>query len=174
VQTALTKEKKIRASDLRKEIQGLAAQHHLNLCLECGKCSAVCPMVDIYGEYVHNRCARSIVERLSFDPETLGDEALWYCWACQECTHFCPSGVDFQTFMIAFRRLLVSYGYRDHAHFCAACGDYLMPKRQADALKGKLDETGELLYECPTCKKNRFADAFVKVSAKGNPFLLWK
>ena len=159
MQTALTKEKERRASDLRKEIQGLVAQHHLNLCLECGKCSAVCPMVNFYGEYVHTRCTRSVVERLCFDPDSIDDEALWYCWACMECTFYCPSGVDFQNFMMGFRQLLVSHGYSEYAHFCKACGAYLMPKKQLEYLEATLGNGNgnqELLYECPNCKKGRF------------------
>ena len=159
MQTALTREKDRRASDLRKEIQGLVAQHHLNLCLECGKCSAVCPMVNFYGEYVHTRCTRSVVERLCFDPDNIDDEAIWYCWACMECTFYCPSGVDFQNFMMGFRQLLVSHGYSEYAHFCKACGAYLMPKKQLEYLEATLGNGNgnqELLYECPNCKKGRF------------------
>ncbi|MEW6667644.1 MAG: 4Fe-4S dicluster domain-containing protein [Thermodesulfobacteriota bacterium] len=158
--------------DLASSIRGLMEKNRLNFCLECGKCSAVCPMVEFYGEYVPDRCTRNIVERLSFDPEALWDETLWYCWACQECTFFCPSGVDFQNFMIGFRNLLISHGVREHAYFCAACGSYLMPKRQADVLKGNLNGARELLEDCPTCKRQRFVNAFVHVSAKGRSYPL--
>ena len=156
--------------NLAGNIRILMGKNKLNLCLECGKCSVVCSMVQIYGEYMHNRCTRNIVERLSFDPGGLADEALWYCLTCQECTFFCPSGVDFQNFMMDFRKLLVSHGYREHAHFCSKCGTYLMPKRQLEVLKGNLNGTAELLYECPTCKKNRYGDVLFKVCPKGKSF----
>ena len=164
MQAAQTKERS--ASDLKKEIQGLMGKHHLNLCLECGKCSAVCPMVNFYGEFVHTRCTRSVVERLCFDPESIADEALWYCWACMECTFYCPSGVDFQNFMIGFRQLLVSHGHSEYAHFCKACGTYLMPKKQLEYLEATFGDTNgnqELLYECPNCKKGRVADSMARV-----------
>ena len=145
-------------------------ENHLNLCLECGKCSAVCPMVDFYGEYVHTRCTRSIVERLSFDLDGIDDEALWYCWACKECTYFCPSGVDFQNFMMGFRQLLVFHGYREYAHFCGVCGTYLMPKKQLEYLEATLvsgNGNQELLYECPNCKKGRYTSVIFNMARMG-------
>lgn len=153
------------------EIRVLMERNNLNFCLECGKCSPICPMVNLYGEYVRNRCTRNIVERLSFDPGGFTDEALWYCWACKECTFFCPSGVNFQDFMTDFRKLMVSHNQKENAHLCSTCGSYLMPKRQLEVLlKQNLHEATELLYECQNCKKERCAAVLHKMSAKGKPF----
>lgn len=152
--------------DLKEQILALIDANHLHLCVECGKCSAVCPMVHFYGEYVPNRCTRAVVERLRFGSDFLGDEALWYCWACKECTFFCPSGVDFQGFMTGFRQVLVSHGYREQAHFCETCGTYLMPKKQLECLEVTLKDkpNKELLYECPNCKKGRYANVLHSVA----------
>lgn len=170
MQHALRKEEKTATADLREAIQALMDTNHLNLCVECGKCSAVCPMVNFYGEYVHNRCTRSVVERLCFDPESIDDEVLWYCWACMECTFFCPSGVDFQNFMTSFRQLLGSHGYSEHAFFCKACGTYMMPKRQLEYLEATLQNKGnqELLYECPNCKKRKYLSVLSRLAGGGN------
>jgi len=126
-------------------------------------------MVKLYGEYVHNRGTRSMVERLCFDPEGIDDEALWYCWACTQCTFFCPSGVDFQSFMTAFRQLLVSHGYSEHSYSCKVCGAYLMPKRQLKVLEATLNGNGnaELLYECPNCKKDKYLSVLHKLAGGG-------
>ncbi|RJR29916.1 MAG: 4Fe-4S dicluster domain-containing protein [Desulfobacteraceae bacterium] len=167
MESAKKKEKGSLEQDLTDGIRILMEKNKLNVCLECGKCSAVCPMVRIYGEYVHNRGTRSVVERLAFDPEGLADETLWYCLACRECTFFCPSGVDFQNFMMGFRELMISHGHREYAHFCYQCGTYLMPKRQMEALKTTMHDTAELLSECPNCKKNRYGAVLLKLTAKG-------
>jgi len=169
VQRALKREKGAEVPDLKSEIQALMEANRLNFCLECGKCSAVCPMIDFYGEYVYKRCAISIVEKLCFDPEGIDDEALWYCWACKECTFFCPSGVDFQNFMTEFRELLVSNGYRKHAHFCSVCGAYMMPKKQFGYLEEtmNLNGNGDLLLECENCKKGKYLNVLFKI-AGGN------
>ncbi|MBN2033492.1 MAG: 4Fe-4S dicluster domain-containing protein [Deltaproteobacteria bacterium] len=159
------------AGDLNDRIQELIEANHLHLCVECGKCSAVCPMVNFYGEYVPNRCTRSVVERLRFGTDFVDDEALWYCWACKECTFFCPSGVDFQSFMTGFRLLLVSHGYREQAHFCSVCGAYLMPKKQLECLEATMNDkpNKELLYECPKCKKDKYAAVLHSLAASSRP-----
>jgi len=156
-------------TDLEEQIQALIETNHLHLCVECGKCSAVCPMVDFYGEYVPNRCTRSVVERLRFGTDFKEDEALWFCWACKECTFFCPSGVDFQSFMTGFRLSLVSHGYREQAHFCDVCGAYLMPKKQLECLEATLNDkpNKELLYECPKCKKDKYANVLHGLAGSG-------
>ena len=128
---------------MQSELQQNILKNNLNLCLECGKCSAVCPMLDFYGEYVYQRSPRGVVERLSLAPEKIEDEeALWYCLTCQECTFFCPSGVNFQDFMMELRELLLQRGHKKYAVFCDVCGSYLMPKKefqylQKDPNKGK-------------------------------------
>lgn len=146
------------STDLNEAIQELIDDNQLHLCVECGKCSSICPMVNFYGEYVPNRCTRNVVEQLRFDTDFVRDEALWYCWACNECTFFCPSGVDFQSFMMALRQLLVSHGYKEEAHFCEICGAYMMPKKQLQCLKTTMDTkpNKELLHECPVCKKDKY------------------
>jgi heterodisulfide reductase subunit C len=159
-------------SAFKNDLQILMDKNAIHMCLECGKCSAVCPMVNFYGEYVYKRCTRAVVERLCFEPGGLDDEALWYCWACKECSFFCPSGVDFQNFMIGLRELLVSRGNREYAHFCSTCGAFLMPKRQLHVLKSTLNGNGtaDLLDECPNCKRGRCAEVMFRVSPKGKTF----
>jgi heterodisulfide reductase subunit C len=150
---------------LKTEIEGLVQENNLYLCLECGKCSAVCPMLDFYGEYVYDRSPRGVVERLSFDPEKIDDEALWYCLACKECTFFCPCGINFQNFMMALRGVLLQHGYDKHAIFCPVCGSYIMPKKEFEHLqKGEsAEKIGELLSVCERCKKSSYVDIVYKV-----------
>ena len=153
--------------DMKTKIKQLVRENSLNYCLECGKCSAVCPMLDFYGEYVYDRSPRGVVERLSLDPQEIeGEEALWYCLTCQECTFFCPSGVNFQDFMTELRELLLLYGYREYAVFCHLCGGYLMPKRAFENFQKILEggRTGELLSVCPQCKKNNYAETLYKLA----------
>jgi Fe-S oxidoreductase len=106
------------------------------------------------------------VERLTFDPEKIDDEALWYCLACQECTFFCPSGVYFQSFMTDLRVLLLEKGHKEYALFCTICGRYLMPKKEFEYLpkgpEGK--RTGELLSVCPQCKKNDYLETLHRLA----------
>ena len=75
------------------------------LCLDCGKCSSVCPitihMVDDYSS------PRLLVETaLSVGEEpTLDDTLLWSCLSCERCTEICPSMVEFSKFVQETRQL---------------------------------------------------------------------
>ncbi len=152
---------------MKARIAELIQRHHLQRCLECGKCSAVCPMLDFYGAYAYDRSPRGVVERLSLDPGNLAhEEALWYCLTCRECTFFCPSGIHFQDFMMALRDLLIQNGHREYAVFCEVCGGYLMPKKELEYLqKGKGEAVlGPLLTVCPQCKKRNYAATLHRVA----------
>ena len=155
------------ASDLKRAIEQLIWEKNLNLCLECGKCSGICPMKDIYEGYVYQRSPRGVVERLLAHPENIFDESLWYCLTCLQCTEVCPSTIDFQGFMTELRDLLLQHGHSDYALFCPICGSYIMPKKEFEYLqKGEGGEKiGELLSVCDRCKKNHYVDIVYRVSS---------
>jgi Fe-S oxidoreductase len=126
-------------------------------------------MLDLYGEYVYERSPRGVVERLTLDPGDIErEEAFWYCLTCQECTFFCPVGINFQRFMMELRELLLDSGQTDFALFCTVCGIYLMPKKEFEALqKGDSHGSlGELLSVCPRCKKSRVAQVLHRVAPR--------
>ena len=150
----------------RDTIAKFKKDHQLNLCLECGKCSAVCPMVDLYGRYEYSRSSRAIVERILFEPDQIGDEAFWFCLACEECTFYCPSGVLFQGFMTALRDYMLEQGHHCYAVLCPDCGEYLMPKNELEYLV-KLNNRKEieaLLSTCPRCKQKKHMDALKRMA----------
>ena len=159
-------EKRISPKKLKTKIEHLIQAHHLNLCLECGKCSSVCPMLNLYGEYLYDRSPRGVVERMSLDPEHIDDEVLWYCLACDECSFYCPSGVNFKNFMMALRELLIQHGYKGFAVFCSECGVYLMPKKEFEYLVKDSEhvKTKDLLAVCPRCKQKSYTDTLRRVA----------
>ncbi|MBW1806468.1 MAG: 4Fe-4S dicluster domain-containing protein, partial [Deltaproteobacteria bacterium] len=130
--------------DIKTEIGQLIRKNNLSLCLECGKCSAVCPMLEFYGEYSYDR----------------------YCLTCQECTFFCPSGVIFQDFMTELRECLIDHGYKEYALFCPTCGNYLMPQKEFEYFQKNPDsgKISELLTICPQCKKNNYAETLYRLA----------
>ncbi len=153
--------------NLKMAIEQLVAQKKLNLCLECGKCSGICPMKDIYEGYVYQRSPRGVVERLLSHPENIYDESLWYCLTCLKCSELCPSKIDFQGFMMELRELLLEHGHQKFALFCLTCGGYIMPKKEFEYLqKGERGEKmGELLSVCERCKKSHYVHTVYRVSA---------
>ncbi len=81
--------------------QNILSQTRANYCLDCGKCTGVCPISRVDVTY----SPRSTIERvLSGRPEELiNDQHLWACLTCRMCTTICPSDVDYPAFVVAAR-----------------------------------------------------------------------
>jgi Fe-S oxidoreductase len=85
------------------------------LCLDCGKCTASCPLARVDLEY----SPRRIVERVVFgEPDAImADPHLWSCMTCGLCSARCPSDVDFSQFIIDVRAEAFRAGERGiYAH----------------------------------------------------------
>jgi heterodisulfide reductase subunit D len=74
-------------------IQQTKAYH----CLDCGKCTSVCPVTRIQPQF----SPRLVVKKalLGFESEASLIEDLWSCITCGRCENVCPSGVDFIRFI---------------------------------------------------------------------------
>lgn len=76
-------------------------------CLECGRCTAVCPLA---------RHQRFSPRRLLSCAASLGldrvarDAALWTCLTCGQCQSVCPAGIDYPRFILAARARAVGDG----------------------------------------------------------------
>lgn len=74
-------------------------------CLDCGKCSAVCPIT--LWEKQGYRSPRLMVEAVveGRSGEVLDDILLWNCLTCKRCSTLCPSDVHFSEFVRDMRGL---------------------------------------------------------------------
>jgi heterodisulfide reductase subunit C len=72
------------------EIEALSGQN-TNLCFQCSKCSAGCPMADKM-DLKPAQLMHSI--RLGRKEEVLNSTAIWLCVGCETCSARCPQGVD--------------------------------------------------------------------------------
>jgi len=78
------------------------------LCLECGKCTAVCPISRYNRSYSPRRL---LAEGLFYDSESLLDnKLLWSCLTCQLCSQRCPVDVHYSEYMRDVR----ATAYRSH------------------------------------------------------------
>lgn len=80
------------------------------LCLDCGKCSSVCPItIQLVDGYTSPRL---LVEGAvnSGEDRVLEDPLLWSCLTCQRCAEICPSGVKFSEFIQDARQLAREQG----------------------------------------------------------------
>jgi len=78
-------------------------------CLDCGKCSAVCPITR--WETRRYASPRTMIEKsIHGRTEDMMDEPLfWSCLICKRCTELCPSDVHFVEFVREARSLAHSY-----------------------------------------------------------------
>jgi NADPH-dependent glutamate synthase beta subunit-like oxidoreductase len=76
--------------------------HH---CMECGKCTGSCPMVELFPDDFHPHHLLSDLRR---DPEqVLKEPALWFCASCYKCNARCPQALEYPYFIMQLRRMAV-------------------------------------------------------------------
>jgi heterodisulfide reductase subunit D len=70
-------------------------------CLECGKCTAICPI----SQYDHCFSPRRTVGRalMRHDRTLLSDDRLWTCLTCWHCSQVCPAGVAYPELTLGVR-----------------------------------------------------------------------
>lgn len=73
----------------------------INLCYQCGKCTAGCP-VAFAMDYTPRQVIRLL--QLGMIEKALESESIWICATCETCSARCPRGVDIASLMDALRR----------------------------------------------------------------------
>jgi len=138
-------------------LEQLANRFDLNLCVQCGKCVAVCPMGQIFDDFSYEVSPRGIIERVLLNFEIPEEDHLWFCLACDLCTDLCPAGVYFRDFVETSRQLVIKAGVTEYGSFCRGCGGYLWPNHTVMYLKQLLgDSTEEFLTLCASCRQYNF------------------
>ncbi len=94
--------KKLR-SDFVKKVTEISGQN-LNLCYQCGKCSAGCPMCFAM-DILPNQIVRLV--QLGLEKDIAASNTVWLCASCLTCTAQCPKGVDLSRIMEALRLLVL-------------------------------------------------------------------
>ena len=95
--------------------QSIIQKTRAYLCLDCGKCTASCPLARVDLDY----SPRRIVERVIFGKAAaiMADPHLWSCMTCGLCSDRCPSDVDFTRFIVEVRAEAFRAGERGiYAH----------------------------------------------------------
>jgi heterodisulfide reductase subunit B len=79
---------------------------HVNadLCLQCHRCSAGCPMAEEY-DVLPSELMRAVQEG---DDSVVDSRAVWLCASCQTCNTRCPQGLDIPGVIDHFRQQTVN------------------------------------------------------------------
>ena len=93
---------------LQIESRPFAREHELFACVQCGKCTAGCPMALKTKLNPRQLIQRLLVAGNGFDLE--GREELWDCTTCATCSTRCPKKVNPMEMIIGLRGAFVEKG----------------------------------------------------------------
>ena len=82
-------------------LEGAVRETRVFRCLECGKCTAICPI----SHYDHHFSPRRTVGRalMRHDEALLSDDRIWACLTCLHCSQVCPVGVAYSDLTLVVR-----------------------------------------------------------------------
>jgi heterodisulfide reductase subunit C len=89
------------------EITTAMGSDRLRQCIQCGTCSATCPLSD-YMDFTPRRLIA--MARAGFRDDVLESYAIWACTSCYSCTVECPKEIPITEVMYALRRIAVREG----------------------------------------------------------------
>ncbi len=89
------------------EISSIPGGEKIRHCIQCGTCSASCPMVSRM-----NYSPRKIfaMAKAGMRNEVLSSNTIWYCVSCYSCHVRCPRGIKLTDIMYILKRLSIKYG----------------------------------------------------------------
>lgn len=123
------------------------------LCLECGKCTGVCPV----SRFNHGYSPRILLNKAlkSGNLDLLKDKNIWTCLTCKLCDERCPAGIDYISLTLASRleaqkigeEALCSHGGAAQSLMRIMTSPNLEQKRMDWINDGlKVSQAGEVLY----------------------------
>ncbi|MHB1253484.1 MAG: 4Fe-4S dicluster domain-containing protein [Candidatus Humimicrobiaceae bacterium] len=89
--------------DFIKSFQSTVGQN-INLCYQCRKCSAGCPIV-YEMDYTPTQIIQAI--RLGMKDLVLKSKTIWLCTSCETCTTRCPQNIEITDIMDIARKIAV-------------------------------------------------------------------
>ena len=89
---------------LVREISALPGGEGINLCIQCGTCSASCPNAN---RMEHAPRELIALARAGMYNEILSSNSMWFCLSCYQCTARCPRGIKITDMMHALESIAV-------------------------------------------------------------------
>jgi heterodisulfide reductase subunit C len=86
-----------------------AGGEKLNLCFQCGTCTATCPISRFNENYNPRLILRAAV--LGLTERIIPNDLIWLCTSCYSCTERCPRGVRPTDVIRAIRNLAIRRGH---------------------------------------------------------------
>jgi heterodisulfide reductase subunit C2 len=89
------------------EIAQMPGGDRLRECIQCGTCSAVCPL-SAYMDYTPRRLIA--MTQAGMKDDVLGSFSIWVCAGCYACTTACPKEIPITDMMYALKRTAIRNG----------------------------------------------------------------
>ena len=142
----------------KKTISQVKQESGVNACVECGRCTAACPMTEMYVNFSIAMSPRGIIKKAMVKEDLVHDENLWYCTECNSGTDVCPQGVSCRNLIRGLRDIALGEGLGDRAQVCPSCGDrFVAVPVESFVLSRLADEAPRvhnLLKVCPSCRRD--------------------
>ena len=133
----------------------LIARSGATLCVECGKCVALCPMAETSPGFSRSMSPRGIVQQVLRGLPISDMPGVAACLQCGSCSASCPAGVDVTGLIAGLRALLPA-----PAQHCAGCGVPLLPGDAESYLKKTVNQGFETVLDyadlCPRCRRRAY------------------
>jgi len=100
--------KATKGTSLKKAVEEMSGVN-LNLCYQCRKCSAGCPVAGA-AESAPSEVIRRL--HLGAGDELLESKLVWMCLSCETCFGRCPMQINFSAVIDALRSLSIERGAR--------------------------------------------------------------
>jgi len=99
-------ERELRAAFLA-EVETIPGGEKLRKCIQCGTCTATCPV-----SYTMDLMPRAVIARFrAGDIESiLRSRTIWVCASCYSCTARCPQGIKITDLLYALKRIAMEKG----------------------------------------------------------------
>jgi len=89
--------------------QAILDSEKLRYCFECGKCTAACPMVELFPASYNPRI---LLHDISLNSEKImSDKELWLCAWCYRCAKRCPQNLVIPEIFLAARQMAKEQGF---------------------------------------------------------------
>jgi quinone-modifying oxidoreductase, subunit QmoC len=90
-----------------RQIAQMAHGEKFKTCIQCGTCSATCP-VSHFMDYTPRKIIAMV--RAGFREEVLRSFTIWICASCHSCTAECPREIKITDVMYALKQLAIKEG----------------------------------------------------------------
>ncbi len=118
-------------------------------CLDCGVCTASCPVSKVFPDF----SPRQIIERSLYELEEPSDDTIWSCLTCAQCSVRCPADINFPEFIRLIRGEAISSGFDGQVThngmlqtISAIQTGNIQQNRKFWIEDGKISETGDIFF----------------------------